>query len=204
MLTLKEHDFKELTDYIKKDYGIDLTKKRLLIEGRLSNMIVEKGFNNFHDYLNFIFQDASGKEVRNLINRLTTNHTFFMREKDHFDYFKNIILPYLEKECTDRDLRIWSAGCSSGEEPYTLAMIIADYFGKSKFMWDTKILATDISQKVLEVAENGIYPAEAMGSVPKYWIMKYFAKVGKESYQISKEIRDEVIYRNFNLTRCAS
>lgn len=199
MINLKDSEFRELTGYMKENYGINLTEKKLLIEGRLSNMITEKGFSDFSDYLKSVFKDTSGNEISSLINKLTTNHTFFMREADHFAYFRDTVLPYLEGSTKTKDLRIWSAGCSSGEEPYTLAMIIADYFGEQKFMWNTRILATDISQKVLEAAENGVYSGEAMNTMPKYWGLRYFKKIEDKNYQISEEIRDEIIYRNFNL-----
>jgi chemotaxis protein methyltransferase CheR len=199
MINLKDSEFRELTSYMKEKYGINLTEKKLLIEGRLSNMIVEKGFNNFSDYIKFVFNDSTGEEVTTLINKLTTNHTFFMREADHFEYFRDTVLPYLEESSKTKDLRIWSAGCSSGEEPYTLAMIISDYFGSYKNMWNTQILATDISQKVLDTAEKGIYSEEAVSTIPKYWALRYFRKTQEKNYQIDQKIRDEVIYRNFNL-----
>ncbi|MGH4138686.1 CheR family methyltransferase [Clostridium sp.] len=199
MIILKDSEFRELTGYMKTNYGINLIEKKILIEGRLSNMIIEKGFSNFSDYLKFVFKDFSGNEISTLINKLTTNHTFFMREADHFEYFRDTVLPYLELSSKTKDLRIWSAGCSSGEEPYTLAMIIADYFGTSKPMWNTKILATDISQKVLETAEKGVYSGDAVITIPKCWGLRYFNKIKDENYQISEKIRNEIIYRNFNL-----
>ena len=199
MINLKDSEFRELTGYMKKNYGINLIEKKVLIEGRLSNMVIEKGFNNFSDYLKFVFKDTSGNEISTLINKLTTNHTYFTREAEHFEYFRDKVLPYLEESHKTKDLRIWSAGCSSGEEPYTLAMIIADYFGNQKSMWNTKILATDISQKVLEAAENGFYSEEAVNTIPKYWRLKYFKKTENDSYQISEEMRNEIIFRNFNL-----
>ena len=199
MINLKDSEFRELTGYMKANYGINLTEKKLLIEGRLSNMITEKGFSDFSDYLKSVFKDTSGNEISSLINKLTTNHTFFMREAAHFKYFRDTVLPYLEANSKTKDLRIWSAGCSSGEEPYTLAMLIADYFGTLKSMWNTEILATDISQKVLDMAEKGVYSEEAVDTLPKYWRLKYFNKIENENYQISEEIRNEIIYRNFNL-----
>ena len=146
-----------------------------------------------------VFSDVSGREVNQLINKLTTNHTFFLREPNHFEYFKNVILPNLERNVKDKDLRIWSAGCSSGEEPCTLSMILSDYFGGIKSGWNTKILATDISHKVLETAQNGIYSQESIDNVPKYWKLKYFTKIDDENYQICDEIKNEIIYRIFNL-----
>ncbi len=199
MINLKDSEFRELTGYIKANYGINLIAKKLLIEGRLSNMITERGFDDFSEYLKFVFKDTSGNEVSTLINKLTTNHTYFMREADHFKYFSDTVLPYLESKAKTKDLRIWSAGCSSGEEPYTLAMIMADYFGMERSMWNTKILATDISQKVLEIAKKGVYTGEAVNTMSKYWMMQYFNKVENENYQITEEIRNEIIYREFNL-----
>jgi len=199
MINLKDSEFRELTEYMKANYGINLTHKKILIEGRLSNMITEKGFSNFSDYLKFVFKDPSGDEISLLINKLTTNHTYFMREADHFDYFKDIVLPYLDATSKTKDLRIWSAGCSSGEEPYTLAMIIADYFGALKSRWNTKILATDISEKVLDTAKKGIYSEEAVNTIPKCWALNYFNKIENENYKLSEEIRNEIIYRDFNL-----
>jgi chemotaxis protein methyltransferase CheR len=199
MLNLKDSEFRELTFYMKKNYGINLSQKKLLIEGRLSNMVIEKGFSNFSDYLKFVFKDASGIEISTIINKLTTNHTFFMREAEHFKYFRDIVLPYLEASSKTKDLRIWSAGCSSGQEPYTLAMIMADYFGTQWSSWNTKILATDISQKVLQEAQMGIYSGESISTMSKYWRLRYFKKIEDEDYQISEEIRNEITYRNFNL-----
>jgi len=199
MINLTDSEFKQLTGYMKENYGINLMEKKILIEGRLSNMVTEKGFNNFSDYIELVFNDPTGNEISSLINRLTTNHTFFMREEDHFKYFRDIVLPELEAGANTRDLRIWSAGCSSGEEPYTLAMIIADHFGSQKSLWNTKILATDISQKVLEAAQEGIYSEIAVNTIPKYWKNKYFKKIEIENYQISEEMRNEIIFRNFNL-----
>jgi len=199
MISLKDSEFKELMEFMKGNYGINLTEKKILIEGRLNNMIIEKGFSNFSDYLKFVFKNSSGNEINTLIDKLTTNHTFFMREANHFEYFRDIVLPYLEGCSKTKDLTIWSAGCSSGEESYTLAMIIADYFGTQKSIWNTKILATDISKKVLEIAREGIYSLDAINKIPNYWKQKYFNKVNNGNYQVCEEIRNELIYRDFNL-----
>ena len=121
--------------------------KKALVMGRLQRILVEKGFKDFTEYYNYIISDKSGEASKILINKITTNHTFFMREVEHFYFFKNQVLPYLLNVVKDKDLRIWSAGCSSGEEPYTLSMIIDEFLGKEKIWWDTKILATDISSR---------------------------------------------------------
>lgn len=199
MLAINEREFSRLTGYIKSNYGINLTHKKTLIEGRLSNIIVEKGFISFDDYLDFVFGDSTGGEIETLINKLTTNHTFFMRESKHFDYFGNTVLPYLSQTVKNRDLRIWSAGCSSGEEPYTLQMIMNDYFDKDAQMWDKKILATDISKRVLGIAREGIYPSDAISDVPPLWKLNYFEKLGSDEVKVTDKIKNDVIFREFNL-----
>jgi chemotaxis protein methyltransferase CheR len=199
MISIDEKEFIKLVDYIKSNFGINLIQKKTLVEGRLNNYISECGFNSFSAYLDKVFQDRTGKEITNLINKLTTNHTFFMRESQHYEFLVKTILPYLEQTVKDKDIRIWSAGCSSGEEPYTTAMVLMEYFGDKKTYWDTRILATDISQNVLGQAISGIYPAAEVEELPSMWKLNYFTKIDKESYRISDKIKDEVTFRIFNL-----
>lgn len=199
MLTIKENEFKKLVTYIKANYGINLTSKKNLIEGRLSNMIAEKGFNDFNQYLNYVFSDKTGVELTLLLNKLTTNHTYFMREWSHFEYYRDNVLPYFKSKAKEKDLRIWSAGCSSGEEPYTLAMINDDSIENQRSLWDTKILATDISKNVLEKAKRGIYSTESLSNVPVMWKLSYFDKIDSTNYKVSDKIKNQVIFRVFNL-----
>ncbi len=199
MINIKENEFIELTKFLKNNYGINLTHKKNLIEGRLNNILIEKGFNNFKQYLDYVYSDITKNELTTLINRLTTNHTFFMREKEHFEFFKNQVLPYLSSTVKDRDLRIWSAGCSSGEEPYTLAMIMQDHFETEKNLWDKKILASDISVNVLKMAEKGMYNIEALEKISKNWKLKYFNNIDNDTYKIDSKLKNEVIFRVFNL-----
>lgn len=199
MLAINETEFLRLIGYMKNNYGINLTQKKTLIEGRLSNTIIEKGFDSFGEYFNFVFSDKTCGEIETLINKLTTNHTFFMRESKHFDYFRNTVLPYLAESIRDRDLRIWSAGCSTGEEPYTLQMIMNDYFGNNSVFWDKKILATDISTRALEIAKVGKYPLEAISEITPFWKLNYFEKLDGENVRVKESIRENVIFRKFNL-----
>lgn len=198
MITIKQKEFTELIEFIKSNYGINLIQKKTLIEGRLSNIINEQGFDNFGDYLQKVFTDSSGAELTILVNKLTTNHTFFMREANHFDFFRENVLPQLASLKT-RDLRIWSAGCSSGEEPYTLSMIVHDHLGEEKKLWDSRILATDISVKALEKAEKGIYQSEDIEQVPKKWKLGYFKPSDRDTFQLKDEIRNDIVFRIFNL-----
>ncbi len=200
MNTITDTEFKKLASYIKENYGINLKEEKLsLVTGRLHNILIQKNLNSFSEYYDYVVSDKTGNAATALINKITTNHTFFMREADHFHYFKEKVLPWLKSTVKDRDLRIWSAGCSTGEEPYTLAMIIDEFFGKEKIWWDTKILATDISNRVLEEAAKGIYSNEDIASLPSSWKLSYFKKLGNEEFLIADRIRNEVIYRKLNL-----
>ena len=143
--------------------------------------------------------DSTGQGIAELLNRITTNHTFFMRETAHFDFFQDTVIPYLKMSVKDRDLRIWSAGCSSGEEPYTLGMIINDSFRKEKDLWNTSLLATDISLQAIEKAKKGIYSKEAVGTLPAIWKRNYFLPHDSENYIISDTIKKDMVFRRFNL-----
>ena len=198
-IKITDSEFSRLIKFMHKTYGIDLSRKRILIEGRLSNVLAQKGFTNYTDYLNFVFSDKSGKETVTLVNKLTTNHTYFLREPQHFEFMQKVFLPYIEKTVKDHDVRIWCAASSSGEEPYTIAMIIDDYFGSRKAGWDLRILATDISTNVLQKAKNAVYPAESIKNVPQRWREKYFIKNSDGTYTITDRIKREVIFKQFNL-----
>lgn len=200
MITITEKEFKQLSNYIRENYGINLKEeKKMLVIGRLQNVLVENNFDNFSEYYQYVISDKSGKAVNTLVNKITTNHTYFMREKSHFDYLRDTVLPYLANVIKDRDLRIWSAGCSSGEEAYTLAMILDEFFSEGSKWWDKKILATDISDNVLSIAREGIYHEERISNLPGTWKKKYLKSYDKENYIFTDRIKNEIIYRKFNL-----
>ncbi len=198
-MEINENDVKLLATYIKTNFGINLDKKATLIKSRLSSALEGKNVKSFGEYVNYAINDKSGKEISFLLTKLTTNYTYFMREEQHFHYLASKILPELEKTVTNKDLRIWSAACSSGEEPYTIAMVIDDYFGARKAGWDSKILATDISQKALSEAVAAVYPADRLTKLNAAWKTKYFNKIDDETYKLKDNIKNEVIFRTFNL-----
>lgn len=198
MLTIEQADFKRLTDFMRQKYGIDLSKKKVLIEGRLSNLIREKGFENFHTYLDAVFKDIAGQEITTLINRLTTNHTYFMREANHFDFFRDTVLPYIESTEKALHARVWCAGCSTGEEPYTLEMILKDHFVRKFPHWDTRLLATDISERAMAIAKAGVYPADSVEKMPSGWRLRYFEQ-DEAGMRVKEEIRRHVDFQSFNL-----
>jgi len=199
MIAIRDEEFHQLATYVKSYCGLDLSGKKHLIEGRLQNVLTALNINSFSEYYHYVIEDKSGEALVNLLNKLTTNHTFFMREVEHFHFFRDTVLPYWSVAAKNKDLRIWSAGCSSGEEPYTLAMIIQDFFGEKKWLWDTRVLATDISRKVLKIASEGVYTSEQVAVLPERWRRNYLQPTGNGQYQVVDKIKKEVIYREFNL-----
>ena len=199
MIKINDQEFVTLTDYLRTNYGINLQKKRTLIESRLNNHLVKNGYCSYSDFFKDAFADRTGNEVSQIINMLTTNFSYFMREWDHFKYYRDKVLPELTSRIRGNDMRTWSAGCSTGQEPYTLAMLIADHFVSSKECWDAKVLATDISQKALNAAKEGIFEDECLSNVPAAWKLSYFNKTSKNKWEIKDTLKKEVIFRRFNL-----
>lgn len=198
-LDITDREFNRLVAFMHDNYGINLAAKRVLIQGRLGNMLRDRGFKSYDEYLDAVMADKSGAEVTTILNKLTTNHTFFMREPEHYTYLKDVILPYVVANAKAKEIRIWSAGCSSGEECYTTAMLLNEYFGAEKSRWDTRILATDISHSVMDKAKRGIYTSDGMKGLSPEWKSKYFKKVGDDSFEICQQIKNEIIFKPFNL-----
>ncbi len=199
MIRLKDEEFNAITSFIKQNYGINLIKKRPLIEGRLSNYIQNLGFDNYMEYFEYAKNDRTNDEMTTLINKLTTNHTYFLRENTHFEFYRDVVLPWIDKELKTKDLRVWSAGCSTGQEPYTLSMITLDYLGANQASWDSTILASDISDRVLNEAREGVYSKEDILNLPNSWIKRYFKENGDDEYKVTDTLRKNVAFRNFNL-----
>lgn len=199
-LEITEAEFQRLVKYMYDSFGINLSAKKVLVQGRLGNLLNERGFKSYDDYLDTVLSDTTGAEVTTILNKLTTNHTFFMREPEHYTFLKDTILPYMVKvNEKSHILRIWSAACSSGEECYTTAMLMDQYFGAEKAKWDTRILATDISQNVIGKAKTGIYSEEGMKGLSNDWKARYFNNLGNGRYEICQGIKDEVMFKTFNL-----
>lgn len=199
-LEITDAEFQRLVKYMYDNFGINLSAKKVLVQGRLGNMLADRGFKSYNEYLDAVIADTSGAEVTTILNKLTTNHTFFMREPEHYTFLKDTILPHMVQTCQkDHIIRLWSAACSSGEECYTTAMLIDQYFGADKGKWDTRILATDISQDVIGKAKRGIYSEEGMKGLSNEWKARYFNDLGDGKYEICQGIKDEVIFKTFNL-----
>lgn len=200
MITMTDDEFKLLANYIKENSGINLKpEKKTLLIGRLNNMLIDLGMDSFMTYYKYLQNDANGTELSRLIDKVTTNHTYFMREPEHFSYFSQTVLPYFRENVKNKDLRVWCAASSTGEEPYTLAILLEEFFNMTEEKWDKKLLATDLSLNVLEAAKKGIYSYDKVNALPKIWALNYFDKISPKEYQVKKNIRNEVIFRRFNL-----
>lgn len=197
---ITDSEFLRIVTYVKKNFGIDLSQKRVLVGGRLENYLVRNGYANYNEFMEKVEKNPKGSEATDLVNILTTNHTYFMRESEHFDFMKNVALPWAKsKAMGTKDLRVWCGASSTGEEPYTLAMIIKDFFGVEKAAWDTRILATDISMKVLTHASRGVYLREDVEPLPVNWKRHYFKQISQEEFRVKDELKKEVIFKQFNL-----
>ena len=197
-LTITDNDFNRLVKFVQSNYGIDLSQKRQLITGRLSTALKQRGYTTFTDFVNHVLQTKDNDLITLLLDKLTTNYTFFMREKEHLDLFCRQIIPdIVRRHQRDKTLAIWSAGCSTGEEPYNITMFLLDYLGPQASQWDTRLLATDISNRAMTAAKKGVY--ELPDTIPPEWKKKYFVPQAGGQYQVAPKVRDNVIFQPFNL-----
>mgnify|MGYP000400195774 FL=1 len=197
-LSITDNDFNRLAKFVQSNYGIDLSQKRQLITGRLSTPLKQRGYTSFTDFVNHVLQTKDNDLITLLLDKLTTNYTFFMREKEHLDLFCQKIIPdIVQRHQKDKTLSIWSAGCSTGEEPYNITMFLFDYLGPQASQWDTRLLATDISNRAMTAAKKGVY--ELPDTIPPEWKKKYFVPQPGGQYQVAPKVRDNVIYQPFNL-----
>lgn len=199
---ISERAFMRICRFMKDGYGVDLTNKREIVNGRLENYVLRVGgWADYDAYMDEVESDPSGVLKKTLVDILTTNHTYFMRETEHFDYMKQVVLPYLrKKEERKKDLCIWCAASSTGEEPYTIAMVLQDFFGLEYNDWDTTVLATDVSTRVLETAAKGVYTAEQVRTLPPAWRRRFFrSSPDGSTYEATRELKAGVLFRPFNL-----
>ena len=202
---LSDREYRLISDLVYRTVGIHLDEhKKALIVGRLQKFLREKEFSNFSQYYDYVNSDPTGQTLKALVTSISTNHTFFFRESDHFTFFLNNVLPQITetlKKHRSRDLRIWCAGCSSGEEPYTLAMYLLDFFGSESRLWEMGVLATDISDTVLEKAKKAIYSDENVSKIPLPFKNKYFSRHDHNNWIVENQVKELVLFRKLNLMR---
>ena len=196
-------DFNRLSDFIYKKYGIQMPKrKKIMLQSRLQKRLRELNISNFKEYCNYVFShEGKENEVIHMIDVVSTNKTDFFRESKHFDYLQSMILPeYVNPKTINRKIKVWSAGCSSGEEPYTIAIIISDFLEKIPGL-DFSIFATDISSKILKQAIVATYKEERIADIPLNLKRKYFLKSKdpeNKSVRLIPHIRKKVCFQRLN------
>jgi chemotaxis protein methyltransferase CheR len=201
---LKEEDFFRISNFVYQHCGINLHDgKRELVHARLSKRLRNSDFDNFSDYIDYVFNNPDEREFSLFIDSLSTNLTSFFREEQHFDLMSDKFLPDILKTKEKNNnlrLRIWSAGCSSGQEPYSVAITLSEAVKNNK--WDIKILATDISKTMLETAENGLYEEAKISGISAELRNKYFSRQtikGQKYFQAMGELKDMIIFKHLNL-----
>ncbi len=200
---ITDKDFKKFSDLIYRESGIHLKdEKKSLINSRLGKVLRQRNLNSYTDYYNLIVNDNTGNEIIQLLDLVSTNKTFFFREYNHFEYLNSKIIPDITRNNEkSHQIDIWSAGCSSGEEAYSLAITLKEFF-KTSMDWFIKITATDISTIVLSKAQNGIYHQSEFENVSDHLIKKYF-QYGVEHWdgylRVKKELKSIIQFQRFNL-----
>lgn len=195
---ISDHLFYKFSNILNKEIGLFLPlKKKYLLYTRLVGRLRQLGLNNFDIYYDLIVKDRA--ELVKLYNLLTTNVTRFFRENYHFEYLKGELLP-LFLSAKKKKIRAWSAGCSTGEEAYSLAIVLDHFFQDKGF--DIKIIATDINTEVLEFASKGIYSYQKIADIPYELLTRYFMLGKKQNegfFKVKKRLRKMLIFENLNL-----
>ncbi|HYB64146.1 MAG TPA: protein-glutamate O-methyltransferase CheR [Steroidobacteraceae bacterium] len=199
-----EEDFAALRELVKTHTGIHLSEqKREMVYGRLSRRLRALGLESFRAYRQLLERGDSDELVQ-FCNAITTNLTSFFREAHHFEYLREQLLgSRAGNRAASRRLRFWSAGCSSGEEPYSLAMTVHEALADAR-RWDIKILATDLDTEVLSRGQRGVYEEERVRGLPAQRLERFFHREGggrSASYTVTPELRELITFRELNLMR---
>lgn len=196
--SLTEEQFKELSEFLYAQYGLKMSEsKKILLEGRLKPRVVKCGYDNFEDYLSFVFEQK-GEELVHMVDAITTNKTEFFREPHHYEFLKEEVASHWTK---GQKINLWSAGCSSGEEPYTLTMVL-DQLEKQKGI-GYSVVATDLSTKVLNQAIKAVYPISSIG-LDLNLKRSYFLKNKNNELELMRvvpKLRDKVSFHRLNLVQ---
>ncbi|MBI5194287.1 MAG: protein-glutamate O-methyltransferase [Nitrospirae bacterium] len=204
-IEISDQEFEMFRGFIYSNAGINLnsTKKNLL-QTRLIKRLKQTECESFSQYFRLIKNDSTGEELIAMLNAISTNLTRFFREEEHFKFLKQTVLPAIianKRKKDDRRIRIWSAACSSGEEPYTLGLTLLPLI-ENPLGWDIKILATDISTDILKKASEGIYEEEKVSDIPKNLLETFFTKEkieNKTCYYVKPLLHNIITFRRLNL-----
>jgi chemotaxis protein methyltransferase CheR len=197
-MELSQAQFSKVSTLVYQVSGLNLHEGKFgLVRSRLANRVRESGLSDFESYMARVGADRSGRELAMLVDALTTNKTSFFREPRHFELLRTQVCP--DQQQRSRPMRIWSAGCSSGEEPYTLAMVLLSELGATA---GAKVLATDISARMLDRAREGEYAEEAIDDVPAQLRPQFFQRVTRTQpvrYRVTEPVRSMVTFARLNL-----
>jgi chemotaxis protein methyltransferase CheR len=201
---LSKRNFEALSKFIYSYSGIKMPlSKSTMLEGRLRRRLRVTGIPTFDDYCDYLFnQGGIEREAIYLIDAVTTNKTDFFREPKHFDYMRDVALGDVVRQFSERRLRIWSSACSTGAEPYTLAMVMSDFLQSKAPDRDYFILATDLSTDVLQKAQKGIYSSDMMAPVPPEMMRRYVMKATnahRQEMRVAPMLRQKVGFARMNL-----
>jgi chemotaxis protein methyltransferase CheR len=198
-LTDKQLD--TIISMVKSMAGINLHDgKKELIKARLGKRLRSLNMNSFEEYLKLVKNDSASGELTAMLDAISTNLTNFFREADHFEILTDHVLPKIVKS-GKQHLRIWSAGCSTGEEPYSIGITMMENLPEIQ-RWDTRILATDLSTKVLGIAAKGSYPEKRLQTMSPEWRKKYFTVEyinGQKIYTVKDSLRQYITFGHLNL-----
>lgn len=203
LVAMSEKEFKRLSEFIHSEVGIKLPlSKKVMVEARLQKRLRTLGMNHYRAYLEFLFSPKGfEEELVHLIDVITTNTTEFFREARHFEILTREVLPsWVGASGPGRPFRVWSAGCSTGEEPYTLSIVLAE-FALASPGFRYSITATDISTRVLSLAKNGVYPEERLGGMAAELKRRYFLRSKdrtKKLVRLAPEVRRGIDFRRLN------
>jgi chemotaxis protein methyltransferase CheR len=200
---LNNRDFDRLSEFITREFGIKMPDiKKIMLQSRLQRRLIELGLDNFSDYVGYLFsKKGMEEEVIHMIDLVSTNKTDFFRENVHFEYLFQTLLPDLCPSGEKTNLTFWSAGCSSGEEPYTLAIILSEYRLKNPMM-DFLVYGTDISIRMLKKAHQAIYKEDCIDNIPVELKTRYFIRSKnreEKKVRIVPELREKIIFSRLNL-----
>ena len=202
--SLSDSEFRKIASFIEQNVGIKMPiEKKLMMQSRLNARLKVLGLASFKDYIDYVFSNKNddNHEIIMLIDAMTTNLTEFFREPQHFDFIRTTVLPEFAKQ-KRTNIKIWSAGCSTGQEPYTISIVMSEFIRQN----DTTIrgysvLATDVSTKVLDKASTAVYDMNAVAAIPKDIKQRYFLKSKnqlKPEARLKKEIRHHVNFMRLN------
>jgi chemotaxis protein methyltransferase CheR len=192
---LANQEFEQIRELARRTFGLDLRPgKKELVSARLQRLVRTGGFRSYYEYYRHVLSDSSGEALMALIDALATNHTAFMREADHFEFLKKSVLPNLTRRGS---IDIWSAACSTGEEVWTLLLVLRDTLPASRFL----VIGSDISRKALRFAAQGVYPADRLATLPRAWQELGFTREAGDPglFAIKPAFRERAQFRRLNL-----